>query len=189
MDAEAIARRSQVVLDLAPGGAVVVSLQLNLYFEGDTCLFLVGGFPIDEHQVDDRAARNSILARDVDMGLATAGQIAGLCRRICAHRPSRRPPAPQKGWDSFGRESGRLGRPLAVQDGGLLQPAANLQRARSSLRGFARKLVLNYQKLHNDKAGGRLPSLPAQAPPAYPAPALLPLPQSDNGPALGPDKR
>ena len=45
-----------------PGGEVVVSPHLNLYFQGDTCLFLVGGFPIDQHRVGDRAARNSILA-------------------------------------------------------------------------------------------------------------------------------
>jgi len=189
MDAEAIARRSQVVLDLAPADAVVVSPHLNLYFHGDTCLFLVGGFPIDEHRVDDRAARNSILARCVDMGLATASQIAGPAgvsvRTV--HRVVRQ--RREQGWESFGRKPSRPGRPLAVQDGGLLRRAANLLRGRASLRGVARKLGLNYQTLRNYKAAGRLPGLPAQAPPAAPAPALLPLPLSEDGPTPGPDKQ
>ena len=186
MDTEAIATRSQVVLDLAPRGAVVVSPHLNLYFQGDTCLFLVGGFPIDQHRVDHRAARNSILARCVDMGLATARQIAGpaIVSVRTVHRVVRQ--RRKEGWDSFGRKPGR---PLAVQDGGLLQRVANLLRARTSLRGVARRLGLNCQTLRSYKAAGRLPGLPAQAPPADPAPELLPLALSDDGPAPGPDKQ
>ena len=186
MDTEAIARRSQVVLDLAPRGTVVVSPHLNLYCQGDTCLFLVGGFPIDQHRVGDRAARNSILARCVDMGFATARQIAGpACVSVrTVHRVMRQ--RREEGWDSFGRKPGR---PLAVQDGVVLQRAANLLRARTSLRGVARRLGQYYQTLRNCKAAGRLPGLPAQAPPADAALALLPLALSDDGPAPGPDKQ
>ena len=61
-----------------PGGAVVVFGHDNLYFQGDTRLFLFGGFPSDQHRVGDRAAYNSILARCVDIGLATSGQIASV---------------------------------------------------------------------------------------------------------------
>ena len=125
----------------------------------------------------------------MDMGLASARQIAGPAgvsvRTV--HRVVRQ--RREEGWDSFGRKPSRPGRPLAVQDGALLQRAANLLRARTSLHGVARKLGLNYQTLRNYKAAGRLPGLPAQAPPADPAPALPLLPLSDDGPAPGPDKQ
>lgn len=62
IDAEAIARRWRVVLDLVPVGTAVVYPHLTLYFQVNTCVFLLGELPIDQHRVDDRAVRNSILA-------------------------------------------------------------------------------------------------------------------------------
>ncbi len=133
-------RRSQVVPDLTPGGAVVVSTHVNLYFQGDTCLFLAGGFPIDEHRVGGRAARNSIQARCVDMGLATARQIAGptgVSVRI-AHRVVRQ--RRQEGWDSFGRKPSRPGRDK--QQRNQMDARAQQGRAGRPAQGHAPRLTL-----------------------------------------------
>ena len=62
INAEAIARRWRVVLDLVPVETAFVYPHLTLYFQVDTCVFLLGGLPIDQHRVDDRAVRNSVLA-------------------------------------------------------------------------------------------------------------------------------